>query len=145
MIPALRSAQTPAGRSLEIIRVVMLLLTLAGWVMYPLELVLLGHWLESWQSKIPYLLAIPGFIFTLWILFDRKTNWLRLSFIVTMWLAVLIGALGSFYHVLWNFEGDIDWTFYVAMESVAGSRPTLAALAFTHMGVTGLLSIYRAR
>jgi hypothetical protein len=32
------------------------------------------------------------------------------------------------------------------MEAMAGSRPVLAALAFTHMGVTGaFLSIYRAR
>ena len=131
-----------AGRSLAIIRIIMLLLILAGWLMYPIELILLDHWLESWESKVPFLITIPGFIFTLWILLDYKTIWLRWAFKITMWLAVIIGALGAYYHLLWNFEEDIDWTFTIAMEAMAGSRPTLAALAFTHMGVTGLLAIY---
>ncbi|MCX7782989.1 MAG: hypothetical protein N2318_05025, partial [Meiothermus sp.] len=112
--------------------------------MYPLELIILGHWAESWQSKMPFLLAIPGLIATALILFDRKTPWIRLFFIVTMWVSVLTGALGAYFHVLWNFEDEVNWEFDKAMQAVAGARPVLAALAFTHMGVTGLLAIYRA-
>jgi hypothetical protein len=62
-----------------------------------------------------------------------------------MWASVLTGVLGAYFHLIWNMEGDINWKFEAAMEAMAGSRPVLAALAFTHMGVTGLLSIYRAR
>ncbi|AFV76180.1 hypothetical protein Thermus77359_03000 [Thermus oshimai] len=145
MIPALREAKGQARWALEFIRTVMLLLCLVGWVMYPLELLLLEHWTEAWQSRIPFFVAVPGFIFTLWVLFDRKTSWVRWAFLLTMWASVLTGALGAYFHLLWNFEGEVDWDFAAAMEAMAGSRPVLAALAFTHMGVTGLLSIYRAR
>ncbi len=145
MIPALKSAQDPTRWSLEFIRLVMLLLCLVGWVMYPVELLLLDHWAESWQSKIPFFVAVPGFVFTLWVLFDRKTPWVRWAFLLTMWASVLTGVLGVYFHVLWNFEGEVSWKFEAVMEAVAGSRPVLAALAFTHMGVTGLLAIYRAR
>ncbi|MCA9835932.1 MAG: hypothetical protein KC422_03420 [Trueperaceae bacterium] len=145
MIPALRSAQSKSGRALEIIRVVMLLLVMVGWVMYPLELVILDHWLESWQSKVPFLLAIPGFIFTLWIFFDRDTPWVRKAFIATMWVSVVVGLTGAFFHILWNFDGDVEWYFDTTMEAFAGDRPTLAAMAFTHMGVTGLLCIFRTK
>jgi hypothetical protein len=79
MIPALRTAQDPTRFALELIRTLMLLLCLVGWVMYPLELLLLDHWTEAWQSRIPFLVAVPGFVFTLWILFDRKTPWVRIG------------------------------------------------------------------
>jgi H+/gluconate symporter-like permease len=123
----------------------MLLLVLVGWVMYPLELLILNHWLESWQSKVPFLLAIPGFVFTVWILFDRETPWVRMAFIITMWVSLIVGLLGAFYHVVWNFDGEVEWYFDTTMEAIAGDRPTLAAMAFTHMGVTGLLSIFRTK
>ncbi len=145
MIPALRNANDSTRWSLEFIRLVMLLLCLVGWVMYPVELLLLEHWTESWQSKIPFFVAVPGFVFTLWVLFDRKTSWVRWAFVLTMWASVLTGVLGAYFHLLWNFEGEVNWEFTAAMEAMAGSRPVLAALAFTHMGVTGLLAIYRAR
>lgn len=144
MIRAYRAASTSSSRALEVIRILMLLLVLVGWVMYPVELLLLEHWASSWQSKIPFLLAIPGLIFTAWIILDRKTSWVRMAFIATMWASVLVGALGAYFHVLWNFDDEVKWKFEETMAAVAGSRPVLAALAFTHMGVTGLLSIYRA-
>ncbi|MGK0620036.1 hypothetical protein [Meiothermus cerbereus] len=144
MIRAYQNATNPSAKALELIRLLMLLLVLVGWVMYPLELLLLGHWAESWQSKMPFWLAIPGLVSTLLILFDRKTPWIRLFFIVTMWASVLTGLLGAYFHVVWNFDDEVNWKFEKAMEAVAGSRPVLAAMAFTHMGVTGLLSIYRA-
>ncbi len=145
MLKPLRAASDPTQQALELIRLLMLLLVLVGWIMYPLELIILGHWAESWQSKIPFLLSVPGFITTLLVLFNRKTPWIRLTFVVVMWLAVLTGAFGAYFHILWNFEDGVNWQFDKAMEAVAGSRPVLAALAFTHMGVTGLLSVYRAK
>lgn len=145
MIPAFKGAQTQTQWALEFIRLVMLLLCLVGWVMYPIELLLLDHWTENWQSRIPFFVAVPGFIFTLWVLFDRKTPWVRWAFILTMWFSVFTGVLGAYFHLVWNFEGEVGWQFETVMEAMAGSRPVLAAMAFTHMGVTGLLAIYRAR
>ena len=98
MIPAFRSAQTQTQWALEFIRLVMLLLCLVGWVMYPVELLLLDHWTESWQSRIPFFVAIPGFIFTLWVLFDRKTPWVRWAFILTMWASVFTGSKLALMH-----------------------------------------------
>lgn len=145
IIAALRQAQTPTQKALEWMRLLMLALVLVGWVMYPVELFLLEHWTPAWQSKIPFLVSIPGFILTLWVFFDRQTSWVRLLFMVTMWISILTGLSGAFFHLLWNFDGEVDWDFAATMEAVAGSRPTLAALAFVHMGVTGLLCMYRAR
>lgn len=144
MIKAFTTAPDPTTRALEFIRLFMLLLVLVGWVMYPLELILLGHWSKSWQSWIPFLLAIPGLISTVLIILNRKTPWIRLFFITTMWVSILTGALGAYYHVVWNFDNEVSWEFDKAMEAVAGARPVLAAMAFTHMGLTGLISVYRA-
>lgn len=145
MIKAFTTAADPNTRALEFIRLFMLLLVLVGWVMYPLELLILGHWAKSWQSWLPFLLAIPGLISTALIILDRKTPWIRIFFITTMWASVLMGALGAYFHIVWNFDEEVNWEFDKAMEAVAGARPVLAALAFTHMGLTGLLSIYRAK
>jgi hypothetical protein len=144
VIAAYRQAKAPAARTLELIRVCVLALALGGWVMYPVELLLLGHWAKSWQSKIPFLLSVPGAVLTAWLLFvDRDAPAIRRVFVATMWIAVLAGALGAYYHVLWNFDGKVKWDFASTMKAAAGSRPVLAALAFTHMGVSGLAAIYR--
>ncbi|MBI4279032.1 MAG: hypothetical protein HY660_11300 [Armatimonadetes bacterium] len=146
MIPAIRQAQTPAGRALEMIRSVLLLLSLAGWLVYPVELVLLKHWLKTWHSKVPFVLSPPAAILTAWVLFlDRGTPWARRAFIVVMWAAILMGLAGAYFHLGWNFEGKVNWGFATTMKAAAGERPVLAPLAFVHLGVTGLLAIYRAR
>ncbi len=143
MIPAFRNAKDPTARAIEFIRLLMLLLILVGWVLYPVELIILQHWLDSPESRIPFLISIPALISTVLILFDRKTPWIRWFFIVSMWISVLTGIIGAYYHWVWNFEGEINWEFSAAMEALAGSRPVLVALVFTHMGVTGLLAVYR--
>ncbi len=147
MIPAFRKAETPTARTLEIVRIVMLLLVMFGWLMYPVELFIIGHWLDTWESLVPFFVSVPGLIFTAWIFFDRKTTWLRLAFIITMWLSIATGLTGAYFHWVWNMMdvGGVSWDFNDAIEEFHGFRPVLAALAFTHMGVTGLACIYRAR
>lgn len=145
MLKAFRAASDPTQQALELIRLLMLLLVLVGWIMYPLELLILEHWAKSWQSHLPFLLAIPGLVTTVLVLFNRQNPAIRIAFVVTMWLAILAGAFGAYFHIYWNFEDGVNWQFDKAMEAVAGSRPVLAALAFTHMGITGLLAVYRAK
>lgn len=148
MIPALRSAPTPTARRIEWLRVVMMFLLLMSWAMYPVELLIVGHWLDSWQSLVPFILTVPGLIFTAWVFFfDRSTNWVRQAFIWTMWAAIIVGLVGGYFHWVWNMEdaGGVEWTWGYAMEEFHGYRPVLAAMAYTYMGITGLASIYRAR
>lgn len=147
MISAYRSATTNTGRALEIVRMVLMFLVFGGLFGYVLELYVIGHWLDSFQSQIPFYVTIPGALFTAWIFFDRSTPWVRVAFIVTMLVMVATGVLGAYFHWTWNMEdaGGIDWSFMPAMEEFHGFRPVLAALAYTNMGVTGLACIFRAR
>jgi hypothetical protein len=147
VIPALRRAQTPTARRIEWLRVVMMFLLLMSFLMYPVDLIIIGHWLDSWQSIIPFLLSIPGVIFTVWVfLFDRSTPWVRVAFMATMWASIIVGLIGGYWHWVWNMQdaGGVEWSWSYAMEEFHGFRPVLAAMAYTYMGITGLASIYRA-
>ena len=148
MIPALRSAPSPTARRIEWLRVVMMFLLLMSWAMYPIDLLIVGHWLDSFESLIPFILTIPGLFFTVWVFFiDRSTTWVRTGFIATMWAAIFVGFLGGYYHWVWNMN-DVDgvrWYWSYAMSEFHGYRPVLAAMAYSYMGITGLASIYRAR
>jgi hypothetical protein len=147
MIPAFRSATTNTARVLEIVRMVLMFLVFFGLIMYPVELLLIGHWLPNFQAQIPFYLTIPAVIMVALIYFDRTTPWIRVTYIVVMWLAIVVGVLGAYYHWIYNMEDvrGIQWNFTYAMAQFHGLRPVLAALAYVNMGVTGLACIYRAR
>lgn len=147
MIAAFRAATTNTARALEIVRMVLLFLVWGGLLGYALELYVIGHWLPTFQSQIPFYVSIPGVVFIGWVFFDRRTPWVRAAFTVTMVLLIVTGVLGAYFHWVWNMEdaGGIDWAFTPAMKHFHGFRPVLAALAYTNMGVTGLACMYRAR
>ncbi len=147
MIPAYRAAPTQTARTLELVRMVLMFLVFFGLLMYPVELFLIGHWLPNWESKIPFILTLPALVLTAWIYFDRSTPWVRVTYIIVMWIAVATGVLGSYFHWYYNMQdaGAVDWTFAYAIENFHGFRPILAALAYTNIGVTGLACIFRAR
>ena len=145
MLSAFREAKQPAQKILEGIRSAFLLFNLVGFVLYPLEITILGHWLPSFSSKLPYIMAIPGFILTALMLYDCKTSWIYNSFVVVMALVAITGLLGFVFHLVYNFEGKIDWRFLSTVKALEGARPSLAPLAFTHIGLTGLLCAYKAR
>ena len=149
MVDATTSSSKPARfsfasdletrRTLEILRTVFLCLILVGYMFYPVDLWILGHWLESWQSHVPFFMAVPSVFFTILMLFWRRKNWVRYPFMVLMVLNFLTGLTGAIFHIVWNFEGHIDWSLKGIRDAFEGARPVLAALAFTHIGVTGLL------
>ncbi len=128
-----------ARQTLELLRTVFLCLILVGLLFYTLDLWILGHWLESWQSHVPFLMAVPSFIFTVLMLFWRRENWVRYPFMLLMLLSFLTGLTGAVFHLVWNFEGQINLSLKGIRDAFEGARPILAALAFTHIGVTGLL------
>lgn len=133
------TAETESRRVLEILRYVFLGLMLVGYVFYPMDLWILGHWLDSWQSRIPFLVAVPSVIFTALMLINHRANWIRYPFIALMVVNVLTGVLGAGFHIAYNFEGHVQWTLKGLRDAFEGARPVFAALAFTHLGVTGLL------
>jgi hypothetical protein len=145
VISAFTRAEQPSQKILEGIRTAFLLFNLVGFVLYPVEITVLGHWLDSLGSKIPYLAVIPGFIFTVLILWNRRPDWIYYGFIVSMVLMAVTGVAGFVFHVVYNFEGEISWKFLDTVKALEGSRPSMAPLAFTHIGLTGLLCAYRAR
>lgn len=145
MFSAFTQARQPPQRILEGIRTAFLLFNLVGFLLYPLEITILGHWLDSFGSKMPYFVAVLGLVFTALFLYDRRTPWIYTGFIVVMALVALSGVVGAYMHVLYNFEGEVDWRFLKTIEALEGARPVLAPLAFTHIGLTGLLCAYRAR
>lgn len=147
MIPAYRAATTQTARALELVRMVLLFLVAGGMLGYALELWVIGHWLDSFQSRIPFIVTVPGVLFIAWTYFDRTTPWIRVAYVATMWVLIATGVAGAYFHWAWNMEdgGGIDWSFSPAMQEFHGFRPVLAALAYTNMGVTGLACIFRAR
>jgi hypothetical protein len=123
----------------NLLRTIFLALMLTGYAFYPMDLWILGHWLESWQSRIPFIVAAPSVIFTVLMLIWWRVNAVRYPFIFLMILNVLTGLAGATYHLLYNFEGEVIWSLAGLTQAFEGSRPVLAALSFTHIGVTGLL------
>lgn len=137
-----RATLNPPADSARIygfLRNAFLILMLTGYVFYPFDLWVLGHWLESWQSRIPFLVAAPSVLFTILMLFFPRNALVRQVFIILMVLNLITGLVGATLHFFWNFEGEMDWSWNGIKEAFQGTRPVLAAMAFTHIGFTGLL------
>lgn len=140
MIRGLLRAQSPEDRTLQFLRVVFILIALVGFVFYGLEHWVLEHYMESWQSKIPFYLSLVGFPLTLAMLFTSR-SWVRYPFLAWMLLTFLSGITGALFHLAWN-AGDTDgslFSFQGFIEAFEGDRPVLAALAHTHIGAVGLI------
>lgn len=130
---------TEARRLINILRYVFLGLMCVGYVFYPMDLWILGHWTENWQARIPFYIALPSAIFTVLMLVNYRLKWIRYPFIILMVLNLATGVGGALLHLVFNFEGEYNWTIEGLREAFEGFRPVLAALAFAHLGVTGLL------
>ncbi|HEX2864156.1 MAG TPA: hypothetical protein VHN99_06285 [Deinococcales bacterium] len=145
MISAFRYAQYPSQKILEGIRIGFLLFNCVGFLVYPIELTILQHWSTSFGSKIPYLVSAPGLILTVAILINRKNPVIYWAFMIMMILMAATGFAGFAFHLIYNFNGKVDLGFAATTQALEGAAPTMAALAFTHIGLTGLICAYRAR
>lgn len=144
MIQAFRQAQTGNQKILEGVRSAFLLFNLVACPLYLVEISLLGHWLDSWESRWPYLAMLLGFIATALILVNRKPGGIRTFFLVVMAFLAVTGVAGSIFHLLYNFGGEVSWAAKDTMDALEGERPVLAPLAFAHIGLVGLLCLYKA-
>jgi hypothetical protein len=140
MIEALIRVQTEEERALEFIRFAFLLIALFGFAFYGMEHWVLGHFAESWQSRIPFYVSLVGFPLTA-LMFWHRGRWVRYPWMLWMGVTFLTGVLGAYYHLLWNAQdAEVSlWTLSGFLEAFKGSRPVLAALAHTHIGAVALV------
>lgn len=140
MIEAMLKAQSEEERFLEWLRSTFLVLCMVGFVFYGAEHWVLGHFLESWQSKIPLYLSLVGFPITLLMFFHRGPL-VRYPFLAWMSLTLLAGMIGAYFHLQWNAQdAEVSiWSLKGFREAFEGARPVLAALAHTHIGAVGLI------
>jgi hypothetical protein len=133
------NAPAEAAHVSNFLRSVFLGLRLLGFLVYPFDLWVLGHWLDSWQSRIPFLVALPSALLTVLFLFFPRSAPVRTLFVVFSVLNMVTGLAGATFHLVFNFEGDVSWTAQGLKDAFEGTRPVLAAAAFAHIGFTGLL------
>lgn len=140
MIEALIRAKDEQTRLLELVRSSFLLLCAVGFVFYGLEHWALGHYLESWQSKVPLYLSVVGFPLTILMFFNRGPL-VRYPFLLWMAVSFLAGVVGAYFHLIWNAaDAEVSiWSVSGFIEAFEGARPVLAALAHTHIGAVGLI------
>lgn len=140
MVEALIKAKTEEERLLEFLRSVFLLIAMVGFVFYGMEHWILDHWMESWQSRIPFFVSLVGFPLTL-LMFFYRGKWVRYPFLFWMLVSVITGILGTYYHLLWNAQdAEVNlWSISGFIEAFKGSRPVLAALAHTHVGAVAFV------
>lgn len=140
MVEALIKAKTEEERLLEFLRSVFLLIAMVGFVFYGMEHWILDHWMESWQSRIPFFVSLVGFPLTL-VMFFHRGKWIRYPFLLWMLVTVATGLLGAYYHLLWNAQdAEVSlWSLKGFLEAFEGSRPVLAALAHTHVGAVAFV------
>lgn len=140
MVEALIKAKTEEERLLEFLRSIFLLIAMVGFVFYGIEHWILDHWMESWQSRIPFFVSLVGFPLTL-LMFFYRGKWVRYPFLLWMLVSVITGIFGTYYHLLWNAQdAEVNlWSISGFIEAFKGSRPVLAALAHTHVGAVAFV------
>ncbi|WP_243029723.1 hypothetical protein [Thermus altitudinis] len=140
MVEALIKAKTEEERLLEFLRSAFLLIAMVGFVFYGMEHWVLDHWTDSWQSRIPFFVSLVGFPLTL-LMFLHRGKWVRYPFLLWMLVSVLTGAVGAYYHLVWNAQdAEVSlWSLSGFLEAFKGSRPVLAALAHTHVGAVAFV------
>ncbi|MCA9835933.1 MAG: hypothetical protein KC422_03425 [Trueperaceae bacterium] len=140
MIRALFKAQTYEEKTLAFVQLAFLLIAMFGFLFYGIEHWALEHFLDSWQSRVPFYLSLLGFPLTFLMLFSTKP-WIRYPFIAWMAITFLSGMIGALFHLVWNAD-DINASLFSIsgfIDSFRGDRPVLAALAHTHIGAVGLI------
>ncbi len=102
--------------------------------------VALSHYRQNFHHKSMWtpVLAAPIFSLTaVWLVFDRS-HLLLLGFAGLMWLGVMIGAAGFYYH----FHGVGVRVGGYSMRNFLAGPPVVLPLLFSALSVLGLLAYY---
>lgn len=128
------------------LRQLVLALVFIGIVGLEIELALLRH-AESFSQWIPHIVLLIGLLSTA-IVYVRPSAATLRAFQATMWMFVVIGLLGLYFH----FKGNVEFAterdpsltgFKLLWKALRGATPALAPGALSQLGLLGLIYTYK--
>lgn len=128
------------------IRQLVLALVFLGLVGLEIELALLRH-AESFSQWIPHIVLMIGLISTVLVFLRPAPGTLRF-FQAMMWIFVIVGVLGLYFH----FHGNLEFALErdpslsgvrLLWKALRGATPALAPGALSQLGLLGLIYWYR--
>jgi len=128
------------------LRQLVLALVFIGVVGLEIELALLRH-ADSFSQLIPHIVLLIGLLATILVYLRPSAGTLR-PFQAIMWLFVVIGLLGLFFHFKGNLEFAMERDpslsgFKLIWKVLRGATPALAPGALSQLGLLGLIYTYR--
>jgi hypothetical protein len=128
------------------LRQLVLALVLVGIVGLEIELALLRH-AESFSQWIPHIVLLVGLVTTVTV-YLRPAHATFRVFQTVMWIFVLVGLLGVFFHLKGNVEFAVERDPSLSgakliWKVMRGATPALAPGALSQLGLLGLLYTYR--
>ncbi len=141
MLELWMKAQTEDEQTLGFLQNFFLLVAAVGFAFYGIEHWVIGHYLESFQSRIPFYISLVGCPLAVAMFFTTH-KYVRIPFNIWMALTVLTGLLGALFHLLYN-AGDAGVSVFTISGFIEAFsdpfRPVLAGLAHTHVGAVALI------
>jgi hypothetical protein len=137
-----------ADRTLTTIRRVLLVALLAGMAGTTGELLLIGHFEDSWQL-VPILLLSLGTLVGVAHAFRPNVLTVRLMQLL-MLLFVVSGGIGAVLHYMGNAEFELEMQpslggVELMKETMTGAFPVLAPGTMVLLGLIGLAQTYRGK
>jgi hypothetical protein len=137
----------PDGRTLAIIRTLLLALLTLGMLGTAADLLLLQHYEDFWQT--PPLVLISVALVLLALIWTGASRGALVTFACLMSLFIMSGIAGILLHYSGNleFQREIDpaqhgWPLFMAVMR-AKAPPALAPAVMIQLGLLGLLYVYR--
>ena len=128
------------------LRQLVLALVFIGVIGLEIELALLRH-ADSFSQLIPHIVLLIGLLATVIVYLRPSAATLR-AFQAIMWLFVVIGVLGLFFHFKGNLEFAMERDpslsgYRLIWKVLRGATPALAPGALSQLGLLGLIYTYR--
>lgn len=128
------------------LRQLVLLLVFVGIVGLEIELALLRH-AGSVSQWIPHITLLVGLIVTVTVFLNPRATTLRV-FHAMMWVFIVIGLLGLYFH----YKGNVEFAterdpslggLRLVWKALRGATPAFAPGALSQLGLLGLIYTYR--
>ena len=128
------------------LRELVLALVFVGIAGLEIELALLRH-AESVSQWIPHITLLIGLIVTVMVFLKPQVTTLRV-FQAMMWVFIVIGLLGLYFH----YKGNVEFAterdpslsgLRLVWKALRGATPALAPGALSQLGLLGLIYSYR--
>ena len=128
------------------LRQLVLALVFIGIVGLEIELALLRH-ADSFSQLIPHIVLLIGLLAAVTVYLRPSAATLR-AFQAIMWLFVVIGVLGVFFHLKGNVEFATERDpslsgLRLIWKVLRGATPALAPGALSQLGLLGLIYTYK--